>query len=249
MYDPSALIDASFRSALSLLLKASQYALDSRSDRWQFAVELSELTSAGRDAHRHSLADPARLWRARQGDHRAGRRRTVVSKLGADQLSNRYVRGAFQRRGLDPGPRVGPLAAGSRPVGRRHAPAESEQAGAIAPAHTIPDWDATRRELRYRGQVVKRYRVPAKNQSLVLTAFQEEGWPGYIDDPLASLARARFQAPAASHDQVAESQPANPADQVSRQRQRTANLLGSNRAGLNRVARLVAATLLLDRDA
>src|SRR6478736_4874326 len=47
MYDPSALIDGGFRAALSLLLKASQYALDSRADRWQFAVELAELTSQG----------------------------------------------------------------------------------------------------------------------------------------------------------------------------------------------------------
>ena len=34
---------------------------------------------------------------------------------------------------------------------------------------------------------MKRYRVPAKNQSLVLTAFQEEGWPVFIDDPLRPI--------------------------------------------------------------
>ncbi len=31
---------------------------------------------------------------------------------------------------------------------------------------------------------MKRYRVPARNQALILAAFQEEGWPLYIDDPL-----------------------------------------------------------------
>ena len=40
------------------------------------------------------------------------------------------------------------------------------------------------RELRYAGQVIKRYCVPAPNQELILTAFQEEGWPYCFDDPL-----------------------------------------------------------------
>lgn len=32
---------------------------------------------------------------------------------------------------------------------------------------------------------MKRYRVPARNQELILAAFQEEGWPEFIDDPLS----------------------------------------------------------------
>jgi hypothetical protein len=28
---------------------------------------------------------------------------------------------------------------------------------------------------------VKRFRGPAKNQTLILDAFQEEGWPGRIE--------------------------------------------------------------------
>jgi hypothetical protein len=31
---------------------------------------------------------------------------------------------------------------------------------------------------------VKRFRVPAANQGLILAAFEEEGWPRFIDDPL-----------------------------------------------------------------
>jgi hypothetical protein len=31
---------------------------------------------------------------------------------------------------------------------------------------------------------VKRFRVPALNQELVLAAFEEEGWPPHLDDPL-----------------------------------------------------------------
>ena len=47
-----------------------------------------------------------------------------------------------------------------------------------------PIWDRGERELRAGGSVIKRFCVPAPNQELILTAFQEEGWPKRIDDPL-----------------------------------------------------------------
>jgi hypothetical protein len=47
-----------------------------------------------------------------------------------------------------------------------------------------PCWDGLRRELTWRGQLVKRFRTPAYCQELILAAFQEEGWPFRIDDPL-----------------------------------------------------------------
>ena len=47
-----------------------------------------------------------------------------------------------------------------------------------------PVWDGSRRELRFDNQVVKRFRVPAANQEIILQAFQEDGWPHCIDDPL-----------------------------------------------------------------
>jgi hypothetical protein len=33
--------------------------------------------------------------------------------------------------------------------------------------------------------LVKRFRQPAADQEAVLAAFQEEGWPPFIDDPLS----------------------------------------------------------------
>jgi hypothetical protein len=32
--------------------------------------------------------------------------------------------------------------------------------------------------------VVKQYRTPAASQTLILAAFEEDGWPRRIDDPL-----------------------------------------------------------------
>jgi hypothetical protein len=48
----------------------------------------------------------------------------------------------------------------------------------------IVHWDAEARKLRVNGEIVKRFKWPAANQESVLNAFQEEGWPERIDDPL-----------------------------------------------------------------
>jgi hypothetical protein len=48
----------------------------------------------------------------------------------------------------------------------------------------VPCWDPERQELRFRGFLVKRFRLPSPNQVAVLAAFEEECWPPKIDDPL-----------------------------------------------------------------
>ena len=53
-----------------------------------------------------------------------------------------------------------------------------------AAASLLPRWDAAERLLILGGRVVKQYLVPSPNQQAVLAAFQEEGWPRSIDDPL-----------------------------------------------------------------
>lgn len=48
-----------------------------------------------------------------------------------------------------------------------------------------PRWNSIRRELQVGYTVVKRFRTKAANQERVLMAFEEEGWPPRIDDPLS----------------------------------------------------------------
>jgi hypothetical protein len=48
----------------------------------------------------------------------------------------------------------------------------------------VPHWQSARRELRWVRELVKRYRLPAPNQEMILGALEEEGWPPRIDDPL-----------------------------------------------------------------
>jgi len=47
-----------------------------------------------------------------------------------------------------------------------------------------PNWNSKRRELIFEGKVLKTFRQPAPNQIAILEAFQQDGWPDRIDDPL-----------------------------------------------------------------
>jgi hypothetical protein len=48
----------------------------------------------------------------------------------------------------------------------------------------IPLWDRDNRTLSFGGQIVRRYGRSSPNQEAVLQAFEEQGWPYRIDDPL-----------------------------------------------------------------
>jgi hypothetical protein len=65
----------------------------------------------------------------------------------------------------------GDLAIGSETLSRR-------------PPKVTPVWNPNLRELRFHGKLVKKYCVPAPNQEMILTVFEEECWPDWIDDPL-----------------------------------------------------------------
>jgi len=47
-----------------------------------------------------------------------------------------------------------------------------------------PIWDRDRKQLRVGDQVIKHFRVPAPCQEAILAAFNKDGWPARIDDPL-----------------------------------------------------------------
>lgn len=52
----------------------------------------------------------------------------------------------------------------------------------------LPFWDPLRRELRWGTTLVKRVKGTSTNQELILTAFQEHGWPTEIGNPLPTAA-------------------------------------------------------------
>jgi hypothetical protein len=153
-------------TGLRLLLEAYHCVRDLSADEWEFAVEIGCLQEAG-------LTNTFLRWLVHQGYARHGVERTdsgaqrrlfhPIENLGLPQNSCFVLTDA----GAD-------FALGGAP------PA----AVLVHVASRTPRWDETRRELRVGRVVVKRFKQPAANQELILRAFEEEGWPPRIDDPL-----------------------------------------------------------------
>jgi hypothetical protein len=63
-------------------------------------------------------------------------------------------------------------------------PRPIESRGRNSHSDIRPKWDRDRRELRLGCELVKVFRLPSPMQESILAAFEEEGWPPRIDDPL-----------------------------------------------------------------
>ena len=48
----------------------------------------------------------------------------------------------------------------------------------------IPSWDGERHQLRLGNLLIKEFKLNSPNQETIMMAFEEEGWPPRIDDPL-----------------------------------------------------------------
>jgi hypothetical protein len=175
------------KKGLVELLRAFTYARELGTDVWSFAVEIQALRASG-------LSDNDLRWFICRGllEH-AGE----VTRLGEDVRTFRHTgRLRFCRRTcfvltplgaeqLVEAPAVPGLEEPRVPLGlvpEEHAPPSSPLAGPCEPGR--PHWDAERQELRMGRVVVKQFKVPARNQEIVLAAFEEEGWPCRIDDPI-----------------------------------------------------------------
>jgi hypothetical protein len=178
-------IRPSVLDALTQLVRASEYARDLGADPWQFALEWKLLSSQG-------LERSDVRW--------------LVSRGYVELKREISVPAAFSRQFVDPDvPRLWndtafvltdsgvafARAFTDQPVDTDSSPKHTPTAPAPVlrqEASPKPTWDRDRRELRYRGELVKAFRVPAPNQELILEAFEEEGWPEFIDDPLPPAA-------------------------------------------------------------
>ncbi len=152
------------RRSLDDLLSAHEHAQYVDADRWQFAIELTELRSGGL-----SRTDIRRLIHEGLVDH-------AFETTDADSPDRQFKPTASTRfteascfiltdDGVEFAMKVCPTANESR----------------------RPIWNAHDRELTFEGELIKRFRVPAQNQEAVLSAFEEENWRRCIDDPLPPL--------------------------------------------------------------
>jgi hypothetical protein len=168
-------VSRGLRSALALLQHALDCAKDAQAPPWDFALEIGHLYAAG-------LTITDLRW-------------MVVKQFveHADETSEhgREHRSFSPSRGLTFVSTTCILltARGAALAAREKAASFDEAPGAngksLVGTTLKPQWDAARRELSFGGQTVKQFHVPASNQELILSAFQQQGWPESIDDPLA----------------------------------------------------------------
>lgn len=164
--------------AMAELLKGYEYARDTGRDIWDFAVEARLLGRLG-------LNSSDFRWLTCKGYVRHAREVTEPGSKRRCFIPNGTL--TFQKRtcfvltadGVEFCHR---LLSGRQATSLPALPGEESPSGAVRPA--LPSWDAALHELRLGVRLVKRFKWPAMNQETLLAAFQEEGWPIRIDDPL-----------------------------------------------------------------
>jgi hypothetical protein len=163
------------------LAQAHHYSRDLNCSVWDFAIEISCLTELG--ATRCDLR-----WMAMKGyvEHAQ-----EVARNGSDKRAFGPTGGLM----FDESTCFALTAAGielaeslsqnrhARPSGSTQPPS-SVRRGRSSDEHG-PYWDGDRHEFRMGDHlIVKRFKLPSPNQETILMAFDEEGWPPRIDDPL-----------------------------------------------------------------
>lgn len=168
-------------SALEMLLDGHDYAVELGRDLWDFAVEIEALRSAG-------FGNNEFRWLVCRG---------LVDHAPETTLAGQQDR-TFQTSPHGPGLKFSRRTCfvltepGIEFVREALAPYRHRQDAAAAPSGNgqatrrglKPRWDRDRQELRLGDELVKQFKVPAANQERILAAFEEEGWPVCIDDPL-----------------------------------------------------------------
>lgn len=180
-----------------MLWRAHLYALDTKLDRWQFALELEEfrragvsiselrwLLASGFAAHARelvSISTEARRFAPLQ--------RHIITSDACLILSERGVRLIERMPELRQKAFLGHQEKKILAIIRSNGDVlpNPPQPGSIVPT-CVPRWDPELRELRFQEKLVKALPKSANNQLLILAAFQEESWNRRIDDPLPPAA-------------------------------------------------------------
>jgi hypothetical protein len=166
------------RRALNLLRQGVCYAEELNRDIWDFAVEISTLRSVG-------VTNNECRWLVCRGYVEHGRE-TALDHEGRRQFqrcsglkffkSTCFVLTAAGRTAASFDEEIDTRESKASP--RRHTN------GHASLASDGPHWDQDRHQFRVGTLLIKEFKLPAINQETVLMAFQEEGWPPSIDDPL-----------------------------------------------------------------
>src|SRR5262249_28229067 len=159
-------------AALAHLKRARDCADDVQADPWDFGLEIGQLYAAG-------LTITDLRWMVARG---------LVEHADETSTHGDEHRSFTPSRGLTFLPTTciiltndgAALAVAESATPYDDIPAANGQS--TARASPRPRWDAARRQLSFGDKMVKRFQVPAKNQELILAAFEKNDWPQSIDD-------------------------------------------------------------------
>jgi hypothetical protein len=155
--------------ALRCLNDALDYAQQLGLCRWEFAEEIDSL-------RQHGLANGDLRWFVCNGIVEHGRE---ITELGEEGRKFHHDRGlSFSSETCFV------LTEHGASHVRRWLDAPADDSDDDPNELLTPKWDSELQELRVGTTIIKRFKVPARNQETVLAAFQEEGWPVFLDDPL-----------------------------------------------------------------
>jgi hypothetical protein len=187
-------------AVLRVLLQGQLYAQELKRDVWDFALELPILCAIGLSINDlrwltcMGYVKHAEELNTQQDDRRSFR---SVSRLRFTQqtcfvltpegieLARQIVGTAnTEFTGFESFDLARKLKASDnfRAVGNQNRAVLANAAYALS-----PHWDGERRELRLGGILVKQFKLPSPNQETILAAYEEEGWPPRIDDPLPQI--------------------------------------------------------------
>ena len=208
----SPLIDEGLRAGLALLWRAYICAQATGANIWDFGLRTGRLYEAGMNSsdlrwlvakgfaeHEQETAgngDTHRSFRRGNGHFFNQHTCLILTPSGAALAEH-----VFRETGQWPQATLSALTAVADETAAlataRRAAYETNK-----PASTVlkPRWNANRRELSLAGLVVKRFRVPARNQETILSVFEEEGWAEHIHDPLPVT--HDIDAPTRLHDAI-----------------------------------------------
>ena len=172
------------RAALQQLAEAYDYATDTQREPWDFAIEMDRLLSLG-------LSTSDLRWLTGKGyvEHACEVTQLTDSSRRFHPTQNLAFGPQTCFIATEAGMSLVRQGASTLAIYSIHGTANSSGVpGVFAPPATTPFWDRQRRMLTVGGRTVKHFRVPSPNQEAVLVAFQREGWPACVADPLPPTA-------------------------------------------------------------
>jgi hypothetical protein len=199
---PTVSLHENFQVGLATLLQAYMYAQDANVETWEFALEISELYKTG------VMISDLR-WLVAKGLAKHGQETSAYGDLyrsfclggglnfkpeicfiltcsGATFARNVAIESALSKPSSSPietTPSTTALITESKTAAPQTDSSTADEVNWSRPV-LKPHWNENRRELWMADRLVKRFRVPARNQETILCSFEEEGWPQHIYDPL-----------------------------------------------------------------